>query len=454
MMNRLISIFKSSIAQGLIPKGWERVRVAFIPKPGRTAHCEPKDYRPISLTSFLLKTVERLLDFYIRKEILRRFPLHTNQHAYQMVKSTDTALHQLTQKVEKVLKDGEVALGTFMDIERAFDNTEFEVIASAARNRQMEGTSIKWIMSMLSSRTVETSVCGTSTSLNVTKGTPQGGILSPILWCMVIDSLLVELNQAGVFTQGYSDDVSSLTYGFSLSTVGDMMKNALKIVEEWCTARALRVNPMKTKVILFSRKKNVDRLLIGKLKLFGSELKLTSKVKYLVVIFDDKLTWIPHLEDKINKAIGIFWMCRNAFGRTWGLSPRAIWWIYVAVIRPILCHGCVVWWPRVDVGTAEKRLTKLQRLACLCMTGAMRTTASKALEALLCLPPLNSFIKFTAFNASWNIRCNGWWVSNVGNHGHMAIENLMADEELKMPSDQMRPQLMLEDNFECIIPER
>lgn len=324
LLSRLASVFKSSFVLGYIPKGWEKVRVAFIPKPGKATHCTAKDFRPISLTSFLLKTAERLLDFYIRREVLREFPLHANQHAYQMGKSTDTALHQMTQKIESRLGNGNFSLGCFMDIEGAFDNTEFDVIAGAARERHVEGLAIRWIVRMLSGRTVEATVCGTKTRLGVTRGCPQGGILSPILWCMVIDSLLVRLNESGVFTQGYSDDVSSLVRGFCLSTVGDIMRSTLKVVEGWCTEKGLKVNPVKTKVILFSKNYKVSEQELGTFKLFGIELTLRANVKYLGVIFDYRMTWIAHLDEKLNKAVGIFWMCRNAFGRTWGLSPRAI----------------------------------------------------------------------------------------------------------------------------------
>lgn len=59
----------------------------------------------------------------------------------------------------------------------------------------------------------------------VTKGFPQGTIISPTLWCMVIDSLLVILNNHGYFTQGYLDDVSSLVCRDFEDTVDDMMKN-------------------------------------------------------------------------------------------------------------------------------------------------------------------------------------------------------------------------------------
>jgi hypothetical protein len=74
---------------------WRQVKVVFIPKPGRATYGGPKDYRPISLTSLLLKTMERLVDRFIRDEMTVSSPLHSNQHAHQAGKSTETALHQL-----------------------------------------------------------------------------------------------------------------------------------------------------------------------------------------------------------------------------------------------------------------------------------------------------------------------------------------------------------------------
>lgn len=452
LLDRLRSVFKSSIALGHIPKLWEKVRVAFIPKPGKASHCEAKDFRPISLTSFLLKALERLLDFYIRDEVLKKFPLHANQHAYQTGKSTDTALHQMTHKIESILKNGGVALGCFMDIEGAFDNTDFEVIAKAARDREMDDVAIRWIVRMLSSRTVEATICGSSIKLGVTRGCPQGGILSPILWCMVIDSLLAKLNDSGLFAQGYSDDVSTLICGNFVATIGDLMRTAIKLIEAWCLECKLKVNPVKTKMIFFSKRKAEAASALGTFKVFGTVVDLRATVKYLGVIFDHKLTWIAHLEEKLNKGISIFWLCRNAFGRTWGLSPRAIWWLYTAIVRPILCHGGLVWWPRVELLTARKRLDKLQRLACLCMTGVKNSTATMALEALLSIPPLDLFVKSVAFNASVNVKCNGWW-SSVENVGHCSIVNLIDDVRLLMPSDQIRTVYMLDDNFDWIIPE-
>jgi hypothetical protein len=58
----LVRIFRTCLAAGYVPKAWRQVKVVFIPKPGRNTYSGPKDYRPISLTLFLLKTMERLVD--------------------------------------------------------------------------------------------------------------------------------------------------------------------------------------------------------------------------------------------------------------------------------------------------------------------------------------------------------------------------------------------------------
>jgi hypothetical protein len=116
----LIRIFCACLATGYVPTAWRQVKVVFIHKPGRNSYCGPKDFRPISLTSFLLKTLERLVYRFLRDEILASQLLHPNQHAYQVGKSVETALHQLVVRIEKALDQQQVALGAFLDIEEGF----------------------------------------------------------------------------------------------------------------------------------------------------------------------------------------------------------------------------------------------------------------------------------------------------------------------------------------------
>ena len=62
----LIRIFHACLATGCVTAAWRQVKVVFIPKPGRNSYCGPKDFRPITLTLFLLKTIERLVDRFLK----------------------------------------------------------------------------------------------------------------------------------------------------------------------------------------------------------------------------------------------------------------------------------------------------------------------------------------------------------------------------------------------------
>jgi hypothetical protein len=97
----LVRIFRACLATGYVPIAWGQVKVVFIPKPGKPTYGGPKDYRPISLTSFLHKTTERLVDRFIRDGMAVSSPLYPDQHAYHSGKSTEMALDQLV-RVEKV----------------------------------------------------------------------------------------------------------------------------------------------------------------------------------------------------------------------------------------------------------------------------------------------------------------------------------------------------------------
>jgi hypothetical protein len=77
---------------------WRAVRIIFIPKPGRDSYELAKSFRPISLTSFFLKTMDWLVDFYIRAGPLKSFSLMESQYGYQRGRSTVAGLHNLVQK--------------------------------------------------------------------------------------------------------------------------------------------------------------------------------------------------------------------------------------------------------------------------------------------------------------------------------------------------------------------
>ena len=108
----LVDIFRASLTLGYIPEGWREVRVVFIPKSGKRDKNLPKSFRPISLTSIWLKIMEKILDDHIKSTAMQRFPLSKFQFAYQKGKSTISALHMLTTKIEKNLSSKGASLSS------------------------------------------------------------------------------------------------------------------------------------------------------------------------------------------------------------------------------------------------------------------------------------------------------------------------------------------------------
>ena len=122
-------------------------------KPGKSSYTGPRNFRPHILTSFLLKTMERLVDRYFRDGAVAMVPLHPNQHACQAGKSVETALHQLVFRVEKAFDQRERALGVFLHREAAF-NTTFGSMCDALIRHGVGHTTVRWIRANLEGRAI------------------------------------------------------------------------------------------------------------------------------------------------------------------------------------------------------------------------------------------------------------------------------------------------------------
>jgi hypothetical protein len=207
----LVGIFRACLATGYVPAIWRQIKVVFIPKPGGNSYSGPRDYRPTSLTSFLLKAMERLVDRYLRDEALAIVPLHPNQHAYQAGKSVETALHQLVVRVEKALDQQEIALGAFLDIEGVFNNTCYDTMCDALVRHGSEYTIVRWIRATLEGRVAVGSLNEISLRFAISRGCPQGDVLLPLLWCLVVNDLITRLSGSGVSIQGYADDICGMS---------------------------------------------------------------------------------------------------------------------------------------------------------------------------------------------------------------------------------------------------
>jgi len=127
------------------------------------------------------------------------------------------------------------------------------------------------------------------------------------------------------------------------------------------------------------------------------------------------------MDAKVRKAHNSLRACRSTCGGVWGLGPRVVHWLYVSVIRPSVTFASLVWWPGCQTASAKNKLSRIQRLACLGITGAVCTTPTRAMEALVCLPPLELVVQSEARMEAHRLWSVGCWSYLHPNKGHSNI---------------------------------
>jgi ribonuclease HI len=400
-------IYGVCMSMAYFPKCWRVARVCFIPKPGTRSKAEAKAYRPITLTSFFLKVLERLVYWHLLENQDRPLDLLRTQFAYRSGSSTEAALHSVIRKVEEMVYNKQFAFGLFLDIEGAFSNMCFEAIRTAMGVRQVGGEIAKWIYFILSHQTVAAKMGDCRVMVRPTRGTPQGGVLSPIIFNMVVDGLLRRFQRSPVYVQAYADDIVLMSRGFDLGTIRELMEGAYVCVANWAHECGLTLSSSKTQAIVFTRKR---KWVWHPFYLDGVSVELVSQVRYLGVTLDSKLNWLPHIRERSRKCKGVLAQCRRALGGTWGLKPRVFRWLYVSVVRPMLAYASPIWIAGICHASGRMELARVQRLALLCISSAFPSTPSASLEVLFNIAPIDLFLRGEAAMSVYRIRRAGLWV--------------------------------------------
>ena len=464
------NIAKASFASSHTPECWRQSSGIFLPKPGKSDYFHPKAYRTITLSPVPLKLMERVVLWHMEVDLKIYSKLNKKQYGFLKGRSTETALHKLVNKIEKAIINSGMALGTFLDIEGAFDNVSFSAIERALDNKCESKLVNRWIMGMIETRTITVELNGSKKTIQIKRGCPQGGILSPFLWNLVVDSLLsFTKNKIPCDMQGFADDLALLATlelsrsgdrGFDADTLREVTQKSLDAIEEWCKESGLQLSVMKTHSVMFTWKRKWN--FTKPLKVNGTEIEIKNSTKFLGVILDSKLSWNDHIETQSKKAKGILMQCRRVVGPTWGVTPETMKWIYTAIIRPMLSYAAVVWINGMNTNRNKNLLGSVQRLSNIMVTGALPSTSRGALDKITNLDSIELHIKQQAAKGALRLRADNTWDNQpiVSSRGklisHIKINN---DALGKCPFngtelDAMTTELNLDNNFSVDIPSR
>lgn len=237
--------------QGFIPPSWKTAKVILIPKPGKPSSLA--NLRPISLTSCVGKVMEHAL--------LTRINSHledTSAYPYSIIgfrahlSAQDAMLQLKHQILDDKSRHTKAILG--LDIERAFDSVAHSTILERISLLNLGERTYNYVRDFLSNRRAFLSV-GDIQSEKFTlgcAGTPQGSVISPMLFNLVMLGLAQELQKLdGIEHTIYADDITIWTTTGSDGQIETALQDAIDAVENYLEGTGLRCSPDKSELLLY-----------------------------------------------------------------------------------------------------------------------------------------------------------------------------------------------------------
>ena len=293
----LTLVINNSLEKSIFPDVYKKAVVTPIYKKGD--HTCPGNYRPISSLPILSKVFEQILATQIREHIDNNGLLSNRQFGFRTGVSTSHMLHYLADEVSLYLdKKGPkyVALAS-LDIRKAFDTVNHSALVNKLMHYfSFSNKAANVIKSYLSQRTQVMKIGNTLSSPSpITKGVPQGSILGPLLFNLMVNDML----STHEFAYSYADDTVILAQSTSQDLALQKLSVQFNLLSNWYQSNGLSLNTAKTKCIVFANSAIDNALTID---LEGCTIPLSENVVLLGVTFDTRLNFNSHVCNIVKKS--------------------------------------------------------------------------------------------------------------------------------------------------------
>lgn len=364
------------------PHQWREAIVVPILKPGKTA-TDPASYRPIALTNCLCKIMEKMVNWRLQNFMETKALLNPCQSGFRSGHNTLDPLMRLEAAAQVSLTRGHYCVAVFLDIMQAFDKVWHHGLLLKLRSLGLEGRLPRFLQQFLSLRKISVRVDGElSDSKPVFAGVPQGSVISPTLFNIMINDLFDKCPK-NVSNSLYADDGALWASGPDLPQLTTTIQEALLALEEWSHSWGLQLSPSKTKAMMFTGKRKVPKTV---LLLHQSQIEFVSSYKFLGLTIDRKLSWAPHITRLKETCQADLRLLSIISYRGFGADYTTLRRLYTALLRPKLEYGSFIF--SAAAACHLRALDRVQNAALRIILGALRCTRVANLEAEANLPPL------------------------------------------------------------------
>lgn len=250
----LFLIWRKSLDCGTVPSLLKDAIIAPIHKGGDKGMA--KNYRPVALTSHLIKLFEKVIRKHLISHLEENNLLNEGQHGFRIGRSCLSQLISHYDSILRLLEEGENVDIIYLDFAKAFDKVDILITLKKLNNLRVTGKIGNWIYSFLNGRTQSVSVSLTkSEPKEVTSGVPQGSVLGPVLFLILIGDINSEVTSS--FVSSFADDTR---IGRGISRVEDVaiLQNDLELVYDWAERNNMKFNIEKFECLRYGRHQEVQ----------------------------------------------------------------------------------------------------------------------------------------------------------------------------------------------------
>ena len=331
----IAKLWRKSLETGVIPKVMKRGVITPIYKGGD--RYEAKNYRPVALTSHIVKVFERIITSKLTSYLEGEGLMNREQHGFRRYRSCASQLIQHHQDILEALGEGHSFDTVYLDFSKAFDKVDHGILLRKLHALGVGGYILRWVHSFLSNREQAVAVEGCISAYGTVKsGVPQGSVLGPLLFLVHISDINATTSHTTV--RSFADDTR---VGSVISKSEDItnMQLDLENIYHWAITNNMEFNETKFEHMLYGNSLLQARNYRAP---DGSEILKPLNVRDLGVIMSTTIKFDEQLVAMVKKARQMTGWVLRVF-ETRSVKPMLI--LFKAMIIPLLEYCCILWSP-------------------------------------------------------------------------------------------------------------
>ena len=352
-------IFNQSLESGIFP---DKMKIAeIIPLHKNKEEDLVNNYRPISLLMTISKILEKIIYTNLYGFLTKHNLFFDSQYGFRTKRSCEHAIMEMVGHVLHAKNEGKHTMGVFLDLSKAFDTLDHNILISKLERYGVRGVMLDWFKSYLTGRSLVAKIStinGDITKSNyydISFGTAQGSCLGPLLFVIFCN----DIYQLPIFGKLilFADDTTLIESHKNKKFLQYAVNHDMILLMDWFIANKLTLNLSKTLAMEFWSVNNNNT---SKIQIGDAEIPLVHVTKFLGVYLDDKLKWEYHANQVYNKIQSnkqLLNVSKNF------LNIPTLLKIYYSHIHSHLRYGLVVWGSMMT----KTSLTELEKLQKTCI---------------------------------------------------------------------------------------